>query len=67
MKIVCQTLEIESQRLTKSKLIQRFDDKAAQPVIYAIYPIFSMENHFKSLSPLLITKLDYHFMIFSCL
>ncbi len=62
--IVCQTLEIEPQRLTKSKPIQRFDGRAAQPVTYAIYPTLSIGSHTESLVPLLITKLGHHPMIF---
>ena len=61
--IVCQTLKIEPQRLTRSKPIQRFDGRAAQLVTHAIYPILSLGNHSESLAPLLITKLDYHYMI----
>ena len=54
--IVCQTFKIEPQRLTKSKPIQGFDGRAAQLVTHAIYPKLSIENHSKSLAPLLITK-----------
>ena len=61
--IVCQTLKIEPQRLTKSKPIQRFDGRAAQPVTHTIYFILSLENHSKSLAPLLITKLGHHRML----
>ena len=62
--IVCERLEIQFQRLTKPKPIQGFDDKAIRPVTYTIYPTLSVENHTKSLVPLLITKLGQHPMIF---
>ena len=64
--MVCQTLEIESQCLTKPKPIQRFDGRAAQLVTYAIYPTLSVGSHPESLVPLLITKLGHHPMIFGC-
>ncbi len=64
--MVCQTLEIKLQCLTKPKPIQGFDGRATQPVIYAIYPTLSIESHIKSLAPLLITKLGHHLMIFGC-
>ena len=61
---VCQVLEIEPQRLIKSKQIQGFDGRAAKPITHAIYPILTIGNHTESLAPLLITKLGNHPMIF---
>ena len=64
--IVCQTLEIEPQRLIKPKPIQGFDDRAVQPVTHAIYLILSVRSHNESLVSLLITKFGHHLMIFRC-
>ena len=61
--IVCQVLEIEPQRLIKSKQIQGFDGRAAKPIIHAIYPTLTVGDHTESLAPLLITKLGNHPMI----
>ena len=61
--IVCKKLEIQPQRLTKLKPIQEFDKRAAQPVTHTIYPMLSVRNHTKNLTPLLITKLGQHSMI----
>ena len=61
--IVYKKLEIQPQRLTKPKPIQRFDNKVAYPVTYAIYLMLFVENYIKSLAPLLITKLGYHSII----
>ena len=61
--IICEKLEIQPQRLTKSKPIQGFDGRAARPIIHAIYPMLSMQNHTKSLALLLIRKLGQHSMI----
>lgn len=60
---VCQVLEIEPQRLIKPKQIQRFDGRAAKPIIHAIYPTLTMGTHTESLAPFLITNLGNHFMI----
>ena len=64
--IVCQTLEIEPQRLTKPKPIQGFDGKAAQSVTHAIYPTLSIGSYTESLAPLLITKLGHYPITFDC-
>lgn len=56
-KIVCKKLEIQPQRLTKPKLIQGFDSRAAKPITHAIYPMLSLGKHTESLALLLITKL----------
>ena len=61
--IVCKKLEIQPQHLIKPKPIQRFDNRAAQLVTYAIYLTLSIENYTKSLVPLLITKFGQHPMI----
>lgn len=63
VEIVSKTLEISSQRLTKPKLIQRFESRAAKPVIYTIYLTLSVRNHSESQALLLITKLRQHSMI----
>lgn len=62
--IYYQIREIKPQYLIKPNVIQRFDIKITQPVIYINYLTFFMENYTKSLAPLLITKLSYHPMIF---
>ena len=64
VEIVCQTLEIKPQRLTKPKSIQGFNDRVAQSVTHAIYLTLSLESHTESVAPLLITKLGHHPMIF---
>ncbi len=60
---VCQVLEIKLQCLIKPKQIQGFDDRAAKPITYTIYPTLTVGTHTESLAPLLITKLGNHLMI----
>ena len=57
VEIVCEKLEIQPQCLTKPKLIQGFDDRAARRITHAIYLTLSVGNYTKSLAPLFITKL----------
>lgn len=57
VKIIYQTPEMETQRLTKPKPIQRFDNRVVRLVIYAIYPILFIKNHIESVVFLVITKL----------
>ena len=54
---ICERLEIQNQPLTKLKLIQRFDSKAARLVNHAIYSTLFIANHIKSLVFLFILKL----------
>ena len=60
---VCQVLEIELQRLIKSKQIQGFDGRAAKLITHAIYLTLTIGTHTKSLASLFITKLGNHPMI----
>ena len=62
--IVYEKLEIQPQRLTKSKPIQSLDDRAAQLLTHTINPTLSVGNYTKSLAFLLIPKLGQHPMIF---
>lgn len=57
-KLICQTLKIPPQRLTKQMPIKIFDGKAAQLVTYTIYLTLFIKNHIKSLIPLIITHLS---------
>ncbi len=66
VEMVCQTLEIEPQRLTKPKSIQRLDDRAAQLVTHAIYLTLSIGSHTENLVSLFIVKLGHYLMIFGC-
>ena len=62
---VCQVFEIESQCLIKPKQLKKFDNRAAKPIIHAIYLILIIGTDTKSLAFLLITKLGNYSMIFS--
>ena len=57
---VCDKLHIEPTRLSKLKAMWSFDGKQAFNVIHIIYPTMTVQDHRKSTTPMLITKLDQH-------
>ena len=61
---VCQGFEIKSQNLIKPKQIQKSDGRAAKLITHAIYLIPTIGTYTENLTPLLITKLRNHLMIF---
>ena len=61
---VCQVFKIKSQYLIKSKQILGFDSRATKSIIYVIESILTTGTYIESLSPLLITNLRNHLIIF---
>ena len=61
---ICNDLLIEPIRLSKPKAIRGFDGKQAPSVTHAIYPIMTVKNHRETTTPMLITKLGQHQIIF---
>lgn len=55
-KIVCQVLEIKLQYLIQPKQIQKFDNKAAKPIIHTIDFTLTINTQTESLAPLLVIK-----------
>ena len=60
---VCNVLKISFIQLAKLKPIKGFDSKPALPIIYAIYPMLTMQSYIKLLAPFLITKLGQYPLI----
>lgn len=56
-------LQISFIKLTKPKLIKRFDGRPAKPIIHTIYPTLTVQGHIKTLAPLFMTQLDQHLVI----
>lgn len=65
IKKICKILEIKLQLFIKLKLIQRFNDKAAKPIIYVIYVTLLIGIYTENLVSLFITKLKHHPIIIS--
>ena len=61
---VCDELHIEFIRLSKPKALWGFDGKQAPNVTHTIYPTMSILNPKKTTTPMLITKLSQHQIIF---
>ena len=61
---VCDNLLIEPIRLSKPKAIRGFDGKRAPNVTHAIYPTMTVKDHRETTTPMLITKLGQHQIIF---
>ena len=61
---VCDKLGIESIQLSKPKAIQGFDKKQAPSVTHAIYSTMTVQDHRETTTPMLITKLGQHQIIF---
>ena len=61
---VCNKLEIEPIRLSKPKAIQSFDGKQAPKITRAIYPTMTVQDYRETVTPMLITKLGQHQIIF---
>ena len=49
--------------MSKPKAIRGFDGKRAPDVAYAIYPTMTVQDHRKTVTPMLITKLGQHQII----
>ena len=60
---ICDDLLIEPIRLSKPKAIRGFDGKQAPSVTHAIYPTITIQDHTKTMTPMLITKLGQHQII----
>lgn len=61
---VCDVLNIESIKLSKPKLIKAFDSQSALNITYAIYFIFTVQEYWKTVASMLITKLNQYLIIF---
>ena len=54
---VCKVLNICFIKLIKPKPLKEFNGQPAPPIIHAIYPTLTVQNHTKEFAPLLVTKL----------
>ena len=58
VRCVCDKLQIEPIRLSKPKVIQGFDGQQTLDITHAIYPTMIVHDHKKSITSILIIKLD---------
>ena len=60
---ICDKLNISFQELVKVKFIRKYDEKTNVAITHVIYFILIVNEHRKSLTFLLITKLENHKLI----
>ena len=60
---ICDELQIEPIRFSKPKTIHGFDGKQALSIAHAIYPTLTVQDHRKTTTSMLMTKLGQHQII----
>jgi uncharacterized DUF497 family protein len=60
---VCERLRIVSLKLNKSREVKNYDERRNKDITHAIYPSMTIQNHTKSSTSMMITKLDQHSII----
>jgi hypothetical protein len=55
--------EISSIQLKKSKKVRAFDDRSSILITHVIYLFLKIENHFESITLMLITDLEQQILI----
>jgi hypothetical protein len=61
---ICEIAEISSVQLNKSKKVRAFDDCFSTLITHVIYSSLKIENHFESITLMLITDLEQQILIF---
>jgi hypothetical protein len=62
---VCEALEISLLKLNKLREVKNYDERRSKDIIHAIYSLMIIQNHTKSSTSMMITKLDQHSIILS--
>ena len=60
---VCETLEISSVELIKSRKMKEYDERMSESITHVICSKIIIRNHIESLTFMLIIKLDQHDII----
>ena len=61
--LVCETLQITLVMLSRSKLVNEFDDRKTKLIIHVIYFTLTMQNHSKIINFMFIIKIETHSLI----
>jgi hypothetical protein len=62
---VCDSLEISSLKLNKSREVKDYDERRNKNITHVIYSFTIIQNHIESLISMMITKFDQHLIILS--
>ncbi len=60
---ICDIMNIELIKLMKKRVIRAYDDRKSQVITHVIYSNLIIQNHTKSLTFMLITKLEQQVII----
>ncbi len=60
---VCDSLEINSLKLNKSRKVKDYDEKRDKDIIHVIYSLMIIQNHIENSTSMMIIKLDQHSII----
>ncbi len=60
---VCESLNINSLKLNKSREVKKYDERRNKDIIHVIYSFMTIQDHTKSFTSMMITKLDQHSII----
>ncbi len=60
---VCETLNIALVKLSKSRDVKNYDEKRNKDITRVIYSLMIIQDHTKSCTSMMITKLDQHSII----
>jgi hypothetical protein len=60
---VCDSLRISSLKLNKFREVKDYDERRSKDITHVIYSFMIIQNHTKSSTSMMITKLDQHSII----
>ena len=61
--LICETLQIISVILSRSKFVNEFDDRETKLITHVIYSTFIVQNHSKITTFMFIIKIETHSLI----
>jgi len=64
-RVLCDTLGIEPQALSRPKEVKAFNGKSSKQITHGVYPHMTVAGHSELTAPMLITNLGNHDMILS--
>jgi hypothetical protein len=60
---MCESLNINSLKLNKSREVKKYDERRSKNIIHAIYSFMIIQDHTKSFISMMIIKFDQHSII----
>jgi hypothetical protein len=60
---MCESLNINSLKLNKSRKVKKYDERRNKNIIHVIYSFMIIQDHTKSFTSMMIIKLDQHLII----